>query len=156
MKTRSRSAILALVLAIGSIGCLSAQHQHSAYRSVHKYALAGDVPALTADIKAHPGDLNLPDDSGRTPLHLAASRCRLDAVSFLLDHGATINQRAMGGSTPLHFAAQEGCLEGVKILLTRGADINARDNEGRTALKRAEEWHRDAVAELLQQKGGIE
>ena len=42
------------------------------------------------------------------------------------------------------------------MLLNKGAKINARDAEGRTPLKRAREWEQPAVAELLQQRGGIE
>lgn len=102
------------------------------------------------------GDLNLPDDAGLTPLHLAAGHCRTNVVALLLEKGAQPNSKAKGGATPLHLASQEGCADAVTMLLTGGAQVNARDDQGRTPLKRAEEWRQDATVQLLRLRGGTE
>jgi ankyrin repeat protein len=44
----------------------------------------------------------------------------------------------------------------VNLLLAKGANVNARDDQKRTPLVRAEQWHQDAVVQLLRQHGGTE
>jgi len=69
-----------------------------------------------------------------TPLLWAASRGCVDAVAWLLDHGADVNHRATFGGpghgdgvTALHLAAQAGELPVIDLLLARGADRTIRD-----------------------------
>jgi cytohesin len=150
-----RAAILAVTLAWGNTSCCLFHHP-STYGPVHQYAKSGDATSLAEELAVHPDALNLPDDAGLTPLHLAAAHCRTNVVSLLLEKGADIDRKAKGGTTPLHMAAQEGCAEAVTLLLAKGAAVNARDDERRTPLKRAQQWHQDAVAALLRQRGGTE
>jgi len=147
--------ILAAMLVVAGTGCFHAT-QHSAYREIHASARDGDAAQVAGDLAQTPGDLNLPDDAGLTPLHLAASACHTNVVALLLDKGAKIDCPAKDGARPLHLAAQEGCADAVNLLLARGANVNARDNQNRTPLVRAEQWHQDAVVQLLQQHGGTE
>jgi len=146
---------LALAFAVLCGGCVLF-HKPSAYRPIHQYAIAGDVAGVAGELTKTPGDLNLPDDAGLTPLHLAALHCHTNVVALLLAKGAKVNQEATDDATPLHLAAQEGCTDAVTMLLAKGAKVNTRDDQGRTPLKRAELWHRDATAELLRQHGGTE
>jgi len=146
-------AALSICCSLLATGCC---HTHSAYRSIHQAAIDGDVTSVAADLKRTPGDLNLPDDAGQTPLHLAAIHCRTNLVALLLEKGAKVDALAKGNATPLHLAAQAGCMDAVKLLLAKGADINSRDSNGRTPLKRAEEWHQDATAQLLRDRGGVD
>jgi ankyrin repeat protein len=110
---------------------------------------------VAQDLATNSNDLNLPDDADRTPLHLAVIHCQTNVVLLLLDKGAKTNVKAAGGATPLHLAAQGLCPDVVVMLLKKGAMINARDNQGRTPLDRATQWHRDAIAELIRQNGGV-
>jgi ankyrin repeat protein len=128
--------------------------KHCAYRDIHAAARDGDVTQVAADLAQNPGDLNLPDDAGLTPLHLATSSCHTNVVALLLDKGARIDSAEKDGATPLHFAAQEGCLDAVRLLLDRDANVNARDKQGRTPLTRSEQWHHDDVGALLRARGG--
>jgi ankyrin repeat protein len=150
-----QAAALVAAFALLCGGCVLF-HKHSAYRHIHEYAKSGDVAAVAADLAEYPADLNLPDDAGLTPLHLAALHCHTNVMALLIAKGADVNRKAKDATTPLHVAAQEGCTEGVEILLFKGAKINVRDSQGRTPLKRAEMWHQNAVAELLRQHGGTE
>ena len=150
-----RIAVLAAVLAFFCQGCFLFT-QHSAYRPIHDYARAGDAAQVAGELDKHPGDLNLPDDAGLTPLHLAAIRCRTNVVALLLERGADVNRKSKDGATPLHLAAQEGCTNVVNLLLAKNAKVNAKDNQGRTPFKRAEQWNQDAIVQILRQHGGSE
>ncbi len=68
-----------------------------------------------------------------TPLVQAVLNGRLDAINWLLDHGADINKKSGYGeptsATPLHFAAAwGGQLEAAKLLVARGADLSIRED----------------------------
>src|ERR1039458_1059816 len=107
LRTPIRTAILTAALAIACAGCFLIPPAHSTYRPIHEYAAAGNVAAVAQDLATNSDDLNLPDDAGRTPLHLAATHCHTDVVLLLLNKGAKIDPKAAGGATPLHLAAQE-------------------------------------------------
>ncbi|KAN0125388.1 hypothetical protein V8E53_005932 [Lactarius tabidus] len=50
----------------------------------------------------HGADVNAPNTSHVTPLHLASSFLGLDLVRLFLDHGANANAKDDWGQTPLH------------------------------------------------------
>jgi ankyrin repeat protein len=131
-----------------------ARNSHSSYRIIHGLVIDGDEPAVAADLAAYPGDLELHDDAGQTPLHLAAIHCRTNVLATLLAKGAKANARMHGGGTPLHLAAQQGCADAVRMLLAAKAAVNPRDGQGRTPLEMASQWNQDAVVELLREHGG--
>lgn len=69
-----------------------------------------------------------------TPLVHAVLNDQLDAINWLLDHGADIDKKCGYGepkaATPLHFsAAWGGHLEAAKLLVARGADLSIRDGD---------------------------
>ena len=117
--------------------------------------------------------MNIADDDGVTPLHLAVKWGYLEIVRELVNAGSRVDAKNKYGATPLHMAAWNGPtvsdpypreIEGTKIvelLLENGADINAKDSEGRTPLAVAEigdsrEGRDEKVVALLRSKGGIE
>jgi ankyrin repeat protein len=70
-----------------------------------------------------------------TPLIWAAARNRIEAATWLLDHGANVNQKGTFGGlthgqgvTALHMAAQSGHMPMVKLLVERGADRSIKDD----------------------------
>ncbi|CAN8315182.1 unnamed protein product [Cochlearia groenlandica] len=79
--------------------------------------------------------VNIRDDKGATPLHLAARQRRPECVNVLLDSGslvcASTSLYGSPGSTPLHLAARSGSIDCVRKLLAWGADRLQRDASGR-------------------------
>src|ERR1035441_6812830 len=157
IKFRIKLQLVIVAAAVGLMtnGCWSA-HPHSAYRTIHQCAINGDAAGVAAELAKFPDELNLREDGGVTPLHLAAENCHTNVVVLLLEKGADLNIMANDKATPLHLASQQGCADVVAILLAKGADVNARDNQGRTPLTRAKLWHQDAIVQLLQAHGGSE
>ncbi len=97
-----------------------------------------------------------------TPLIWAAVCNRAESVAWLLDHGASINQKATFGGlthgqgiTALHMAAQYGHLPVVKLLIERGADRFIKDDLYQsTAEGGAAYFGQNEVREYLRSLGG--
>ena len=83
-------------------------------------------------------DVNLPNEDGRTPLSIAASRGHKEVLEILLKHpNIDLNQADELNKTPLMYAAEEDQKECVKLLLSHKPSLEVRDKEGRTALSLA-------------------
>ena len=73
-----------------------------------------------------------------TPLHVAAIRGDVSAMTTLIDAGADIDARGEHGYTSLHEAVGQGHGTGVSLLLSRGASAHIADDDGRTPQQLAE------------------
>ncbi|MBU0515627.1 MAG: ankyrin repeat domain-containing protein [Proteobacteria bacterium] len=149
---------------------------------VHRAAEIGDVPALSAILRADPRWVNAYDSVGDTPLHKAVIAGQEAAVGLLLSRGAWVNARrrwttmelvgvppyrvlgygrtevlrpvpVKDGETALHLAAQYGRARIARLLLGRGARVDLRDHTGWTPLHWAAAGGHLAVAELLVGRG---
>ena len=97
-----------------------------------------------------------------TPLIWAAACNRTEGASWLLDHGANVNQKATFGGlthgqgiTALHIAAQNGHMPMVKFLVERGADRSVEDDlYHATAERGAEYFGQVEVRDYLRSLGG--
>ena len=87
-------------------------------------------------------DLEARDDSGATPLHLAARNSEPPTViAALLEAGADLEARDHSGFAPLHFAILVNENAAVAAaLLDAGADPAARDNDGRAPWDLVKDW----------------
>ena len=93
-----------------------------------------DAAAALEILRGRKVDVNLCDDSGRTPLHLAAEdEALLPVVHELLVLGADVNLPNAHGNTPLHRAAKHGHVEIALALRQHGADVQRKNSRGRTA-----------------------
>ena len=98
--------------------------------------------------------VNIRDYKGRTPLHWAAIRGDVSAVSLLLDNGADVNAQDEGKATPLILAASSGSVRTLELLLLAGANVRLTDVRGGHALHYVCRHQKDiAPAKLLLQAG---
>jgi len=97
-------------------------------------------------------DVNASAPEGNTPLHIAASRNKIEIVRLLLAARAEINARTEDGWAPLHEAITAS-KEVVDLLLDNHADVNATSEYGYTPLHRAAANGKREVVRLLLQKG---
>jgi ankyrin repeat protein len=137
-------------------GCFLLPPPHSDYRPIHEAAGNCDATNVDLILSTNSAALNLRNDGGRTPLHIAAARCCTNVIAVLLQRGAQLEAKGKAGETPLHVAAQEGCTNGVMMLVNKGANVNARDKEQHTPLKRAIDYEQPETAALLRTLGGTE
>jgi ankyrin repeat protein len=100
----------------------------------------------------HLAGVNVNANGGYPPLCLAAREGRLNAVRYLLDHGADLNARDGAGNTALAEATYYGQVPVMKELLSRGANINTLSSTG-TPLDIALSRSNDLVADLLRHYG---
>ena len=77
-------------------------------------------------------DVNAPDDSGLTPLALAAMQGQTAIARLLIAAKADVNDASSDGTTPLMRAASANHGETVRLLIASGADVNARNAGGMT------------------------
>ncbi|PON27670.1 hypothetical protein TGAM01_v203437 [Trichoderma gamsii] len=99
--------------------------------------------------------IEVKDNSGRTPLLIAAERGHEAIANLLLDKGAEIEARDSRGQTPLSYAAERGHTAIFKLLLDKGAEMEANDENGRTPLSFAIKNRHEAIIKLLLDKGAM-
>jgi ankyrin repeat protein len=97
--------------------------------------------------------VNVREQSGLTPLHLAASAGNLPAVQALLTARADVRIASKAGATALHWAAARGRTEAVQALLAAKAAVNATDGEGQTPLQMAVAAGHPETVRALVEKG---
>ncbi|CAB1096907.1 unnamed protein product [Ectocarpus sp. CCAP 1310/34] len=71
------------------------------------------------------GDPNARTNTGKTPLHIAASAsgsAKSDVIPMLVSHGTSLEAQDADGLRPIHFAARKGRHIALLALLTAGAD----------------------------------
>lgn len=70
--------------------------------------------------------------SGDYPLHVAAGKCHIETIDFLLEKGADPEFISKKGKTSLHYATERGCMNGVISLIEAGADTLKKDKTGKS------------------------
>ena len=96
-------------------------------------------------------DPKLADESGQTPLHLAAQAGAAPIAEVLLSYGAQVNARNVANETPLHLAitGKDSSIAVINLLLKYGALREVKDQSGLTPLMRAKGMSATAAAKLL-------
>ena len=72
--------------------------------------------------------MHVKDAKGRSTLHLAAARGRLDIVEYLWSKSIDLEDEDVNGRTPLQLAAANGHADCVSFLIGKGAFISTIDN----------------------------
>jgi cytohesin len=151
-----------------------------AKEDLHEAARRDDVDTIRRLLRAEPQLISLTNQTGETPLRLAAKNHQTNAVAALLAAGATWDEtsaamlgradalqpilsrnpraaNAMAYGRPLlHWAAESGDGPTVELLLTTGAKLDARERAGTSALAAAIRSNRTEVVALLRRRGGAE
>ena len=94
-------------------------------------------------------DVNSLDESGQTPLHLAADRGSVDCVTLLLEAGANVLAADSDGFTALHVAVIANQVDVCRVLLKHGADPTQEDNDGETPLSSCDDDTDDVIKTML-------
>lgn len=116
--------------------CLSHLDQQMCRQACNKPAKCQWTPLFYGCHEGHPeiikmlinqtARIDVFDEQGEAPLHVAVSRGHEQVVDILLEHSAFVNVRNKPGMTPLHIAAQLGYTSMVKQLITEhGAILDA-------------------------------
>lgn len=113
-------------------------------RTVVFAAAEGGNTEILQELLKRKAKVNLADESGITPLMLAASAGHTEAARLLINRGAevgrqtAIRSRNVGKWTALHFAAFNGQPGMIRVLLEAGANSKKNDNNGNTPQDLAE------------------
>ncbi|XP_064015901.1 ankyrin repeat domain-containing protein 27 isoform X3 [Pogoniulus pusillus] len=87
-----------------------------------------------ARVSANGLGVNVSNQDGFTPLHMAALHGHSELVCLLLKHGASISAKNVKHAVPLHLACQKGHFQVVKCLMDHNAKQNKKDIYGNTPL----------------------
>lgn len=91
---------------------------------------AQDLELAKQKFEERPGDLNMADNAGNTPLQIAALEGYADIVGFLLSKGADVNVRNLDKDTPLIDSVENGHVEVIRLLLAHGANPRMGNAKG--------------------------
>jgi ankyrin repeat protein len=100
-------------------------------------------------------DVQMCDESGNTPLHLAVRHGHFEPelARELLELNAEVDSRDGNRSSPLLLASGLGDTGILQLLLSQGADVHLRDRDGSTTLHHAAFHDQLEVARILLQHG---
>lgn len=104
--------------------------------AINSAALGSLPPVISLVLDQENAMVNVKDDMGRMPIHLAACN-GLANFEAILERGGDIHAKDKQGRTPLHWAAQTGRLEVVKKIISLigdRLDIDVPDIDGWTPL----------------------
>jgi len=120
--------------------------------SLHYAAICGFHTMVKHLVTYHSQDVNARGlHKLSTPLHWASYMGHVEAVRYLLEHGANVTALDWDRSMPLHWAARKGHVKAIRILLQHKADAEAQNKNKSTPLHQASSWgHTDAVRVFLE------
>jgi ankyrin repeat protein len=121
--------------------------------AIHQAVVLGMIDKVKEVLVARPSLVNAKDDSGETPLHVAAETHHKAIAELLLASGAEVEIRDKRGLTPLHKAAVTDSLAIVELLCSGKANLAARDEDGWTPLHYAAYRASASVVDALVRRG---
>lgn len=139
--------MMKLIGALAALGVALGTAATAWTAEIHDAARSGNVDQLSRIVSDQPDAVAARDETGKTPLHLAAAEGHEPVAAFLLDQGADVNARTDNFDTPLHFAAHWGHTDTVNVLLSQGAEIDSPDALGITPLQAAIMGAREEIVE---------
>ena len=120
--------------------------------AVFRAVVEDDVPSLKDLVRAG-ADLEVRDERGRAPLHVATEMGAAAMVRALLSGGADVRAVDGEGNTALHAAARRGDVEMIDELFGAGALVDAPNRAGATPLGVARRVGHESAAAALVDRG---
>jgi ankyrin repeat protein len=122
------------------------------------FATESDNPELLALLVDHGADVNGRSRNLMSPLYNAATKQKKAAASYLISHGARLDELGFLNEvgerfTPLMGAGLMGDREMAKLLLDHGANVEATNRLGDTALKLSAKKPYPDIVKLLIERG---
>ncbi|KAF5296249.1 hypothetical protein FQA39_LY12586 [Lamprigera yunnana] len=139
---------VAALLSNGYKSCVKNRYNFDA---LHVAAIYGD-PFTNKLLFIEGSEVNCLDNFGRTPLHWAVIKSRLNIVLLLLSNDAETSVRDDRGMTPLHYVAISGAKDQIEIataLIQYNASISISDNYGKTTVYYAIYYNQSELIKLL-------
>ncbi len=119
--------------------------------NIFEAAECGDTEAIRSLVEDG-GDVNVANDNGVRPIHLAAKLGHVDTIGFLIEQGASVNVTDEWGQQPTHWAARFNQYGALDVLIKNGADVHAVANVGEQPIHWAAQCDRtDSLCLLIDQ-----
>lgn len=114
-------------------------------------AVYNDINTVSLLLAEQPALINAAEEEeGNTALMIACEEGHVAMVTFLLQHGASVEKRNAMGSTAVHHACSHGHVDIVRVLADKGADLTSINQLGKTPLiSAAFRGHPEVVSLLL-------
>ncbi len=156
---RRRSAefakLFCLIVLVVLLVSLTYRHSFAsteADRNLLAAAKSGNIASITELLNSG-ANINIKDDKGETPLHLAVTGGFTSVASILLERGADAGLANMKGVTPLMIAAFKNYTDIVKLLIAAKVAVDSESRNGFTALMLASQAGNLEVIKLLLDSG---
>lgn len=120
---------------------------------IHDAAQEGNIETVKMLVAENRELVNVPDEFGQTPLHLAAASGQEEIAEFLITQDADVNALNTVNQSVLLYAAYTGNAEIAEKLIANGAILNDQDAFGRAPLHYAARQHNYEALILLIEKG---
>lgn len=147
MRRHALRACFLLAFGVLLAGC------EDAFRSKEAKA---EIARIRERVTAYPASIDLPDEAGEPPLHVAVAADYRSLLDWLLARGADPGVRDRGSWTALHHAVLSDRASGypvMRLLIERGVGVDSARDDGHGPLHLAAASMRaDAVAFLLEAK----
>lgn len=102
----------------------------------HWAALLGKERLVEYLLKHEQCSIDGEDDTGATPLILAAMKGSPSICKLLIDRGAQINHENKNGHNATKYASSKNHKDVLQVLLEHGGNVNAQDHIGETPVHR--------------------
>ena len=128
--------LLTTIAAVLLVGCgKSAQESSTEVKapdiSIHEVAMKGNIEAVKQHLAAGT-DVNVKDNIGLTPLHMAAGDGRKEVAELLIAKGAEVNMKNKYSKTPLDWAIDFKHTELADLLRKHGGKTGKKlETEGK-------------------------
>ncbi len=107
---------------------------------------SGNLDLIKKVFTDHPTVSNINQLTGQSPLHIAASKCQLPVVEFLLQYRLNPNIQDHNGDTALHLAAKEKkCFATIVALKEGGANFELENKKHERAAQVAYKYRSSPV-----------